>query len=121
MRSLFDSLRNRVVPALLTAAGIALVAAGLFSYSAPADAGAEASKPDAKAREAIWRGLIPRGAPLAKDVDFGELAKRYDFCGGTIKNIVMRAAFEAALGGADLTVAQGWRWLGSCLLLRTCW
>ena len=38
MRSLLDSLRNRVVPALLTAAGIALVAAGLLSYSAPANA-----------------------------------------------------------------------------------
>jgi len=38
MRSVFDQLRNRVVPALLTAAGIALVAAGLLSYSAPADA-----------------------------------------------------------------------------------
>ena len=39
MRSLLRNVRNRVVPALLTAAGIALVAAGILSYSAPADAG----------------------------------------------------------------------------------
>jgi hypothetical protein len=39
MRSLFSDVRNRVVPALLTAAGIALVAAGLLSYSTPVDAG----------------------------------------------------------------------------------
>jgi len=63
----------------------------------------EFPKPDVKAREAIWRGLIPKGAPLAEDVDFGELAKRYEFCGGTIKNIVMRAAFEAATNGQVIT------------------
>ena len=39
MRSLLADVRNRVVPALLTAAGIALVAAGILSYSAPVDAG----------------------------------------------------------------------------------
>ena len=45
MRALFGLLRNRLLPALLTAAGVTLIAAGLLSYSgnvAAADPGASA-------------------------------------------------------------------------------
>ena len=63
----------------------------------------EFPRPDAAAREAIWRELIPKGAPLADDVDFAALARQYDFCGGTIKNVVMRTAFEAATDGKVIT------------------
>jgi hypothetical protein len=39
MSSFLTSLRTRIVPAILTAAGIALVAAGLLTYSSPVEAG----------------------------------------------------------------------------------
>jgi hypothetical protein len=37
--SLFSALRNRLLPAVLTATGVSLIAAGLLSYSAPVEAG----------------------------------------------------------------------------------
>jgi sortase (surface protein transpeptidase) len=43
VRSILDRLRTRLVPAVITAAGIALIAAGLLSYSTPA----KAEPPDA--------------------------------------------------------------------------
>lgn len=39
MASLFNALRNRLLPAVLTATGVSLIAAGLLSYSAPVEAG----------------------------------------------------------------------------------
>lgn len=39
MTNLLDAVRTRVAPALLTAAGVTLVAAGMLSYTGPADAG----------------------------------------------------------------------------------
>ncbi len=39
MATLRDRIRTRLLPALLTAAGVTLVAAGLLSYTGPADAG----------------------------------------------------------------------------------
>ena len=38
MASLFNALRNRLLPAVLTATGVSLIAAGLLSYSAPVEA-----------------------------------------------------------------------------------
>lgn len=38
MRSLFDLLRSRVAPAVITATGVMLLAAGLLSYTTPASA-----------------------------------------------------------------------------------
>lgn len=61
--------------------------------------------PDAAAREAIWRGLIPSAAPLAPDVDFATLARAHAFSGGTIKNVVLRAAFAAATSNEPLSMA----------------
>ena len=43
MRALVDRLRYRLLPALLAAAGVSLVAAGLLSYTAPVDATPSAS------------------------------------------------------------------------------
>ncbi|WP_157839451.1 ATP-binding protein [Bradyrhizobium diazoefficiens] len=53
-------------------------------------------KPDARAREAIWRQCIPAGAPLAGDVDFALLARYAELTGGNIRQITLRAAFAAA-------------------------
>ena len=38
MARLFSALRNRLLPAVLTATGVSLIAAGLLSYSAPVEA-----------------------------------------------------------------------------------
>jgi hypothetical protein len=40
---MFDRLRTRIAPAIITAAGIALVAAGLLTYTAPSGADAQGS------------------------------------------------------------------------------
>ena len=56
-------------------------------------------------REQIWRVQIhPARTPLADDVDFGALARRYEVSGGDIRNAVLNAALAAAAEpGADST------------------
>jgi hypothetical protein len=55
--------------------------------------------PDAAARERIWRLSIPPDAPVADDVDFAALARRFEISGGAIKNVVLGAAYLAAGAG----------------------
>jgi MoxR-like ATPase len=52
--------------------------------------------PDAEARERIWRGMLPPGAPVAEDLDFRFVARQFELAGGSIRNIVLAAAFLAA-------------------------
>jgi len=61
--------------------------------------------PDEAAREAIWRGLLPPEVPCEQTLDLSALARRYEFAGGAIKNVVLRAAFEAAAQKAPVTQA----------------
>jgi SpoVK/Ycf46/Vps4 family AAA+-type ATPase len=58
----------------------------------------EFPKPDADAREAIWRRCIPNTAPLG-DVNLRLLARRLELTGGNIRQITVRAAFAAASEG----------------------
>jgi len=60
--------------------------------------------PDAADRELIWKKTVPERCLLAKDVDFSELARRYEMCGGSIKNALLRAATSAALRGGTNNV-----------------
>jgi hypothetical protein len=60
----------------------------------------EFPRPDARAREQIWRKCLPGEAPLASDIDLGVLARRLDITGGHINLITTRAAFSAAHEGA---------------------
>jgi len=60
----------------------------------------EFTKPDAAAREAIWRFCLPAAAPLAGDVNLRLLARRLELTGGSIRQITVRAAFAAAADGA---------------------
>jgi hypothetical protein len=53
-------------------------------------------RPDAEAREAIWRQCLPATAPVSHDVNVRYLAKRLELTGGTIRQITLRAAFAAA-------------------------
>jgi len=55
--------------------------------------------PEALERENIWRVLTPTAAPLADDVDFVALARRYELAGGHIKNALLRAAYRARDAG----------------------
>jgi SpoVK/Ycf46/Vps4 family AAA+-type ATPase len=50
-------------------------------------------------REKIWQvQLHPTRTPLAADVDFKDLARRYPVSGGDIRNAVLKAALSAASG-----------------------
>ncbi|MFI5910941.1 ATP-binding protein [Dactylosporangium sp. NPDC051541] len=55
--------------------------------------------PDADSRRRIWRTLVPPAAPVAVDVDFAALGHEFAVAGGSIKNIVLNAAFFAAADG----------------------
>jgi SpoVK/Ycf46/Vps4 family AAA+-type ATPase len=58
--------------------------------------------PGVDEREQIWRvQLHPLKTPLAQDVNFRELAERYDVSGGDIKNAVLKAATMAAAEDGD--------------------
>jgi SpoVK/Ycf46/Vps4 family AAA+-type ATPase len=53
--------------------------------------------PGVAEREQIWRLQVhPQRTPLAPDVNFAELAARYELSGGDIKNAVIKAAAAAA-------------------------
>lgn len=59
--------------------------------------------PGVEEREKIWGVQIhPTKTPIADDVNFRELAERYEVSGGDIKNAVLKAAtMAAALPGLD--------------------
>ncbi|HEX2061488.1 MAG TPA: AAA family ATPase [Thermoanaerobaculia bacterium] len=53
--------------------------------------------PGPEERERIWQVQIhPRKTPLARDVNFRQLAERFAMSGGDIKNAVLKAAAAAA-------------------------
>ena len=52
--------------------------------------------PDARERELLWQAMLPPEVPVARDIDFAEVAQRYEMTGGFIKNAVVRAAYLAA-------------------------
>ena len=51
----------------------------------------EFTKPDLLLREKIWRAMAPPKLPLASDVDFMLLARKYELQGGFIKNAWLSA------------------------------
>jgi SpoVK/Ycf46/Vps4 family AAA+-type ATPase len=60
--------------------------------------------PDPAAREQLWRGVFPPGAPLA-ELDFEALA-RLEVSGGSIRTIAVNAAFLAAGEDAPIGMAH---------------
>ena len=64
----------------------------------------EFKMPSVEEREKIWKVTLPEQCPIANDVDFGELARRYELSGGGVKNSLLRAATMAALrdGGKNI-------------------
>ncbi|MCX8015298.1 MAG: hypothetical protein N2748_04690, partial [candidate division WOR-3 bacterium] len=57
--------------------------------------------PKAEERAKIWRALIPLNAPLADDVNFIELGKRFELTGGEIKNAILKVVRECSIIGAE--------------------
>ena len=56
----------------------------------------EFPRPDKALREAIWRALVPKEAPLGADVCFRTLSAS-ELSGGHIKNVLLNAARRAAV------------------------
>ena len=52
--------------------------------------------PDEELREQLWRAHLPADLPRADDLDLADLARRYEFTGGSVRNCTVRAAFLAA-------------------------
>ncbi len=57
------------------------------------------NEPDEETRLLIWKGVFPKEAVLAKDVDFETLARIFNISGAMIKNIAVAAAYLAAKKG----------------------
>ncbi|MBC7983330.1 MAG: ATP-binding protein [Candidatus Obscuribacterales bacterium] len=62
--------------------------------------------PDEAGRAEIWRHAIPQQTPLDADVDFDWLAAKIKIAGGSIKNVVLNAAFGAAHEASSLGMSQ---------------
>ena len=56
----------------------------------------EFPRPDAPAREQIWRLCLPENSHELQDPEFRQLARRLELTGGQIRQITLRAAFIAA-------------------------
>jgi len=55
------------------------------------DIAIEFGMPDAEMRRQIFQRLLPPKAPIAKDIDFAALAKKYQLSGGSLLNVVRQA------------------------------
>jgi SpoVK/Ycf46/Vps4 family AAA+-type ATPase len=62
----------------------------------------EFPRPDAPAREKIWRLCLPRESHELDDVEFRQLARRLELTGGQIRQITLRAAFIAAAANEQI-------------------
>jgi len=60
--------------------------------------------PDEKQRERLWRGMVPKEAPVDQAIDFQFLAAQFPIAGGDIRNVVLDAAFRAAEDGQVITM-----------------
>ena len=60
--------------------------------------------PDATMREAIWRRVLPAGAPR-DELNFGTLA-RLSMTGANIQNIALNGAFHAAAEGGPIRMSH---------------
>ncbi|MBK9035318.1 MAG: ATP-binding protein [Myxococcales bacterium] len=58
--------------------------------------------PDEELREQLWRAHLPKDLPLGDDLDLADLARRYEFTGGSVRNCTVRAAFLAAAEGLPM-------------------
>jgi ATP-dependent 26S proteasome regulatory subunit len=62
--------------------------------------------PDELERGRLWRSMFPPQVPLAADIDWGTLAKRFEMAGGYIKKAALRAALICVEARRPLTTAD---------------
>ena len=61
--------------------------------------------PTQEHRREIWRKLLPPSAPVVlAEVELEYLAERFELSGGSIKNVVLRAAYGAAEADTDIGI-----------------
>lgn len=63
-------------------------------------------RPDAEAREKIWRQCLPVESHVLDDAAFRQLARKIDLTGGHIRQITLRAAFIAAAAETQIGLAH---------------
>ncbi len=100
---------NFVLARLEQFAGIAFFTTNLASAIDPAVSRRMSAQltfpfPDVEMRAELWRRMIPAETPLAGDIDFRALAARFELSGGFIRNVVLRAAFDAEQQGGALAM-----------------
>ncbi len=61
-------------------------------------------RPDADAREKIWRKCLPADSHELDDATFRQLARRIDLTGGHVRQITLRAAFVAAAANSKIAI-----------------
>lgn len=61
--------------------------------------------PDAQDRERMWRAMIPASCQIETNIDWTELAQRWEISGALIRNAALRAAFLAAARGVPINEA----------------
>jgi hypothetical protein len=61
-------------------------------------------RPDAQAREQIWRRCLPSESHALDDTAFRQLGRRMELTGGHIRQITLRAAFMAAAKGVPIAL-----------------
>jgi hypothetical protein len=62
--------------------------------------------PDEKYRLKIWEVLMPPDMPRAEDLDLKVMAERFKLAGGSIRNILVSAAFLAASNGGKVEMSH---------------
>jgi hypothetical protein len=60
--------------------------------------------PDEEYRRHIWEVLMPPALPLSDDLDLSLMARRFKLAGGNIRNIIVSAAYLAAVNGGRVTM-----------------
>lgn len=63
-------------------------------------------RPDAEAREQIWRRCLPDQSHTLDAAAFRQLARKIDLTGGHIRQITLRAAFVAAAAGRAIGLSH---------------
>jgi AAA+ superfamily predicted ATPase len=66
----------------------------------------EFPRPDAAAREKIWRLCLPEESHDIHEVEFRQLARRLELTGGQIRQITLRAAFIAAAANDQIRLTH---------------
>jgi hypothetical protein len=62
--------------------------------------------PDEEYRLRIWKVLMPPDLPRTEDLDLKLLADRFKLSGGSIRNIIVSAAYLAATDGGSVTMSH---------------